>query len=96
MALSWSFLHKGIQKTSSKLALLPTGQKYLKMISLELSKSFPSSCFEQEDDLLELNPAQGRAQDLPCSSLVVSPNLGRVEQERDPQYFWGKESISLP
>lgn len=24
-------------------------------------KMFPSSCFQQEDDLLELSPAQGRA-----------------------------------
>lgn len=56
-------------------------------------KMFPSRCFQQEDDLLELSPAQGRARCLLCSSLVVSPNLGRVEEEKDPQYFGEKRAL---
>lgn len=57
---------------------------------------FPSSRFQCEDDLLELSPPQGRAQNLLCASLVVSPNLGRVEQEKDPQYFGERRGLHQP
>lgn len=56
-------------------------------------KTFSSSCFQQEDDLLELSPAQARAQYLLCASLAVSLNL---EQEKDPQYFGERRALHEP